>query len=326
MWTLHKVCGHCAGQLVPVFRGAALGPVRSLTARLVSRCGRWRYCSPAPELAGSSCTLRRMSSLAADWTSALANVALVVGAGITAVYAVKAYRKQSDQTRLFQKEALRDMEQRRRAQASHVFVWVEQRAHNGNPEDMGAAACIRNTSGQPVYDIALGLGDREDQRWAVLMPGDEHVLPGLGTAFASGQRAVWAAFRDSAGIRWRTTAGGQFAETWPPAPGPLAAGSLPGSAARLRPAVRWRRFPFGHRWPAVRFAVLLGEIADLLLAADLCERVLLRSLKRLCTAVTVQLRSVASRDQAVAAAAPWRGVFPDQAPIHADHVAVQAPG
>jgi hypothetical protein len=63
-----------------------------------------------------------------------------------------------------------------------------------------------------VYDIVLGLGERSDQRWAVLMSEDTHLMPGLGTAFATGQRLVWAAFRDSAGRRWRTTTDGQLTE------------------------------------------------------------------------------------------------------------------
>ncbi len=151
-----------------------------------------------------------MSLLAATWTSAIATVVLAIGAGIAAAYAIKAYRKQSEQTRLLQNQAGRDIEQRRRDQASHVFAWVEQRAFNDNPEDMRAAACIRNTSNQPVYDISLGLGETGDQHWPVLMPGHEHVRPGLGTAFASGQRSVSATFRDSAGLRWHTTADGQL--------------------------------------------------------------------------------------------------------------------
>jgi hypothetical protein len=153
-----------------------------------------------------------MSLLAAAWTSAIATMALVVGAGITAAYAIRAFRKQSEQTRLLQEQVARDIGLRCRAQASRVFAWVEQRAFNGNPEDMRAAACIRNTSSQPVYDVALGLGETQDQRWPVLMPGDEHVTPGLGTAFANAQRPAWATFRDSAGIRWHTTADGQLTE------------------------------------------------------------------------------------------------------------------
>jgi hypothetical protein len=146
-----------------------------------------------------------MLLLAATCVSAGAAVAL-------AVYAVKTYRRQSAQTQLLQEQAECDIQQRRRAQASQVSVWVESRPFDGNPEDTRAAACIRNTSSQPVYDLVLGLGERGDQRWAVLMPEGTYVMPGLGTAFATGQRPVWAAFRDSVGIRWLITTGGQLTE------------------------------------------------------------------------------------------------------------------
>lgn len=85
-----------------------------------------------------------MSLLFATWINALATVALVIGAGATARYAIKAYLDQSRQTQLLQEQAMRDIESRRRAQASRVFVWVEQRAYNSNPDDKRAAACIRN--------------------------------------------------------------------------------------------------------------------------------------------------------------------------------------
>jgi hypothetical protein len=151
-----------------------------------------------------------MSLLAATWTGASASVGLFIGAIVTAVYAIKAFRKQSEEVRLLQQQAKRDIEQRRRAQASQVFVSVEQRPFGGNPEDMRAAACIHNTSAQPIYDIVLGLGETGDQRWPVLLPRSELVRHGLGTDFASGKRPVWATFRDSANVRWRTAGDGQL--------------------------------------------------------------------------------------------------------------------
>jgi hypothetical protein len=153
-----------------------------------------------------------MSLLAATWTDACANVGLFVGAIVTAAYAIKAFRKQSEEVRLLQEQSQRDIEQRRRAQASNVFISVEPRAFNGDPADMRKAACLRNTSAQPIYDIVIGLGERGEQRQPVLLPGDEFVLPGLGTAFISDVRRVWATFRDSAGVRWHTAADGQLAE------------------------------------------------------------------------------------------------------------------
>lgn len=153
-----------------------------------------------------------MSLLAATWTSAIATVLLVAGAAITAWLAGKAYLSQVSQTRLLAEQAARDIAQRRRTQASQVFAWVQDLPFAGDPADMRPAACVRNTSSQPIYDLALGLGDGEDQRWPVLMPGDEVDRCGLGTSFASGERPVWATFRDANEVRWQITAGGKLTE------------------------------------------------------------------------------------------------------------------
>lgn len=155
-----------------------------------------------------------MSLLAATWVSAIATALLVIGAAFTALYARKAYREQSLQTRLLQKQAGRDISQRRRAQASEVFTWVEKRPFGGNDNDLRAAAFIKNASSQPVYDIELGLGPgkESERRWPVLMPGEDDQLPGLGTDFADGRQQTWMTFRDSAGVRWQATSDGQLTE------------------------------------------------------------------------------------------------------------------
>jgi len=164
-----------------------------------------------------------MSLLVATWTSAVATMLLVVGAAITAVYARNAYREQSrqtrevqEQTRMLREQADRDIRQRRRAQATQVFTWIEMRPYDGNDKDMRPAACIKNASSQPVYDIELGLGlgavPGTDRTLPVLMPGKDYELVGLGTDFTNGQRQIWVAFRDSAGTRWRATSEGQLDE------------------------------------------------------------------------------------------------------------------
>ena len=157
-----------------------------------------------------------MSLLAATWTSAIATVLLVIGAIVAAFYARNAYREQSRQTRLLREQADRDIRQRRRAQASQVFTWVEKRPFDGNDKDLRSAACIKNTSEQPVYDIELGLGPGagkgSERRWPVLMPGADDQLPGLGTDFGDGHRQIWITFRDSAGVRWQATSDGQLTE------------------------------------------------------------------------------------------------------------------
>lgn len=151
-----------------------------------------------------------MSLVAATWTGALATIGLLAGAALTAWYARKAFREQSKEVKILQQQAERDMDDRRRAQAIHIFTWAEQRPYNDDPGDMRAAACVRNTSQQPVYDVRLGWGASGQQAWPVLLPGDEHVVTGAGTAVTDGSASVWAEFRDAAGTRWRTTSIGEL--------------------------------------------------------------------------------------------------------------------
>jgi len=135
--------------------------------------------------------------------TAIATAVLAVFAIITAVYAVRAFRKQSDEVGILQQQMQDDRDRRKRAQASRVFIWIEQRPFDGNPGDLRPAACIRNTSRQPVYDIALVLGQVEDRRWTVLMPDEDLVTPGLGSKYGTvlGD-PVFVTFRDADGNRW----------------------------------------------------------------------------------------------------------------------------
>jgi hypothetical protein len=148
----------------------------------------------------------------ATWIAAVATVVLAIGAIVTAMYAIKGYRKQSQQTRLFQQQVDGDIAQRRRSQASQVFAWIEPRPFEGNSEDLRLTGCVRNTSQQPVYDISLNLEDKMGGGKPVLLPNEEMSLPGLGLAFAKGE-SVWARLRDAAGVHWRVDANGQLAET-----------------------------------------------------------------------------------------------------------------
>jgi hypothetical protein len=157
-----------------------------------------------------------MSLVAATWVSAAATVLLFIGAVLTVFYARSAYREQCRQTRLLQEQADRDIGQRRRAQASEVFTWVEKRPFDRSDSDLRSVACLRNSSRQPVYDIELGLeagsAKGSGRVWPVLMPGAGEQLPGLGTDFDDGRRQIWIAFRDSAGVRWQATSDGQLTE------------------------------------------------------------------------------------------------------------------
>jgi hypothetical protein len=152
-----------------------------------------------------------MSLLAATQITAVATAALALLAAITAVFAFLAFRRQSAEVALLQQQAERDAQQRRRDQAARVFAWADQLPLHG-PEDIRPAACLRNTSRQPIYSISLGWGATSQQSWPVLLPGREHVVTGAGSAIADDTAPVWAEFQDASGIRWRTTSRGELAQ------------------------------------------------------------------------------------------------------------------
>ncbi len=168
------------------------------------------------------------------WIGAIATVVLAVGAGFTVYYARKAFREQAEEARILREESERDIQQRRRSQASRVFIHQEAAPAEHDPQlaaaQMGAAirsrdeatilvaARLSNTSKQPVYDIAI--------RWSIsgaplggphvepyLMPGKELLRAQSWTPSAGiTGLAVKVEFSDAAGIRWRATDRGELAE------------------------------------------------------------------------------------------------------------------
>lgn len=152
-----------------------------------------------------------MSLIAATQITAAATAVLAIGAIVTAIFAFLAFRKQSQEVRLLQQQTARDMQRRRQDQAAHVFAFVDQRPLYG-ADDIRPAACLRNTSRQPIYRISLGWRATAEQSWPVLLPDSEHVIPGAGSTAADGTAPVWAEFRDATGNRWRTTSTGEQTE------------------------------------------------------------------------------------------------------------------
>ena len=203
-----------------------------------------------------------MSLIFATQLTAVATAALAVFAIITAIFAFLAYRKQSrevaaieqqvkDQQELTQQQAglleiqgrQLDLQQRqfdqqagerRRAQASRVFMWTEfgvysratkaQRA-SGDGQLEAVTVHIKNTSEQPVYDVVIGwhkgtapwgepdeipglLPDEQEHRTHTLDPD----LPSTvdRTLFGAAVR-----FRDAAGAHWLLRPGGQLTEEQP---------------------------------------------------------------------------------------------------------------
>jgi hypothetical protein len=194
------------------------------------------------------------------WITAIATVGLLVGAITTAIYAIRAFRAQAqavrdqagmlkvqseqlaEQRRINEKQTdvlelqaaelresiedrKRETEQRRRAQASRVFIWEERGEDEvnfppGSPPAPWVTAWVVNTSEQPVYSVIISwhIGHRPEARrhLAPLMPGAEakdtkSVPPGTAPAVFG---AV-AFFRDAAGVTWRTRPDGQLEEIPP---------------------------------------------------------------------------------------------------------------
>jgi hypothetical protein len=159
-----------------------------------------------------------MSLLMATWTGALASVGLLIGAAITAWYARRAFREQSQEVALLQEQVkneqcnrTREAADRRKAQAAKVFIWVT------DPEDQsGPVVNVRNTSEQPVYELAITWADAAVPMPVVTSDGGPF-MPGVENAFdvpglAGTDIAVWLDFRDAAGLRWRTTSRGDITE------------------------------------------------------------------------------------------------------------------
>jgi hypothetical protein len=159
-----------------------------------------------------------MSLIAAAQITAVATAVLAAFAILTTVFAIRAFRKQAQEVAILEYQTKRDIEQRRRAQAAQVFTWVGERSvHDG--EASRPAACVRNSSGQPVYDISVGWGRAGAETWPVLLPGDENAARGAGSDVARGIVPIRIEFRDASGVRWRATSEGELTEL-PPSPAP----------------------------------------------------------------------------------------------------------
>ncbi len=189
------------------------------------------------------------SDLSAEIT-AIATAVLAVFAILTAAFAMLAFRKQSkevsDQASMLEvqsgqlaeqrkvnaeqirvlglqaaelreslEERTRDTAERRRAQASRVFISAEPSPEGGDPID-SCLVRIVNTSQQPIYHLTFfwrdGTGEWNEQSdppgHPVLMPGEPYALiAGLVTSLP---RKSF--FRDAAGVRWRLRSDGQLDE------------------------------------------------------------------------------------------------------------------
>jgi hypothetical protein len=154
----------------------------------------------------------------ATWITALATAGLLVGAYFTAKYAAKTFGEQAHQVALLQQQAERDIQERRRAQAAQVFIVIT----SGVPAAPGVGVQVtaegRNTSGQPVYDIAVEWRTNTGPFGNVMVK--PQLMPGETTPFTETWTeaqgfyglSVKVEFRDAAGIHWRTNDCGELTE------------------------------------------------------------------------------------------------------------------
>jgi hypothetical protein len=140
----------------------------------------------------------------ATWIGALATFGLLVGAGFTVYYARKAFREQSDQITFLKEQAERDVQQRRRAQAAQVYIFIP----SGQLTEATAelTARIHNASQQPVYDLRMTWHEGENQIGEPkfrdrLMPNESLPFsPTAATGSSTDSISVTAEFRDADGV------------------------------------------------------------------------------------------------------------------------------
>ena len=183
-----------------------------------------------------------MSLIIATWTGAIATVVLAVGAGLTVLYARKAFREQAREVGLLQKQAEREQEDRRReadarrrAQAALVYVVLDQLAERDQVDYVvgggvmmpGApamvTATVHNTAERPIYDLRVrwltgvpGVPNGSEHDFGTLGPRSE-VVGGLDVQGPVELERIelTAFFRDAAGLSWALLPDGQLEQVLP---------------------------------------------------------------------------------------------------------------
>jgi len=147
----------------------------------------------------------------ATWVGAVATVGLLIGAVVTARYAIKTFHAQDEQLK-------QDMEQRRRAQAAGVYV-----EHVQKPQETTGAyrtiatATVHNTSRLPIYDLRVtwykGTTPEEGtDRLKSLMPGGSHTFERKAHVR---ELLTVVGFYDATGIRWQRSSDGKLEDLKP---------------------------------------------------------------------------------------------------------------
>jgi hypothetical protein len=153
-----------------------------------------------------------MSELFAVQLTAVATLALAVLALATAVLAGLAFLKQSREVGLLLEQNQRDIDDRRRAQASRVFLSVTRDDNAGtlpNPY-------VRNASDMPVYEARIWPGTgtatgEEIENLETILPGETIPATRWLTAGAAARFTILT-FRDAAGRYWKRYPNGHLVE------------------------------------------------------------------------------------------------------------------
>ena len=137
------------------------------------------------------------------WITAIATAGLLIGAIITAKYAIKAFGKQATEVGILVAQSQREADERRRAQAAQVFVGAPQPAQ----PNAGTVPYAKNASDLPIYDAQFwddGTGTLNSDPLGVIMPGKK--ISGSGSVIFPAREAavsgVILTFLDAAGVRW----------------------------------------------------------------------------------------------------------------------------
>jgi hypothetical protein len=170
---------------------------------------------------------------APTWALAIATMVLAVGAIVTALFAVLAWRNQSAEVHLQREEIERTAADRRRAQAARVYTWYSRmRAAPGpgNAEEgvrLWPTLHIKNSSDQPVYGLIVDwyFQDRINLSRPLIpgltvgefMPGQEieREPPPSARKLPAGHADDLLAevrFRDAAGYEWLRTKDGNLVQ------------------------------------------------------------------------------------------------------------------
>ncbi len=148
-----------------------------------------------------------MSLLLATQITAVATAFLALFAIASAAFAFLAFRKQSQEVGLLLDRAHRD-------QAEHVYPWISEQEEvtGANEREEVTRANWKNTSEQPVYDIAVSWHGKVQLRRPALLPQRAYDKKIEGSSVKGVTIPVEMEFRDAHGTWWRATNRGQLTE------------------------------------------------------------------------------------------------------------------